>query len=456
MIDRPLGHQLSRNRPFFLFGARGTGKTTLLNQFASRFSNVIHLDLQTRSDRQLFLQPGGETDVLRAISFLKDKELRGSGTLLILDEIGHSPEAMNWLIQVLRKRTTSSDSPDALQVRMPFITAASSFTTGETEALISQTEGMMSAIHLHPFSFAEFLLAIGDQASLEAFHETPVPHYAHGKLLDLFHLYALIGGMPAVVTAYAEERRLTGLKRLYNHIDAGFQHVISSAARGERTRNLAAEVLANIYPYAAMRVKFNGFGNTGRGSREIGAVLRMFEKHFILRMIYPYTSQTVGAPADTLKSPRLQIVDSGLVNYFSGIQKPLFGSHDMNAIFDGQVARQVVGQEILATSAEAGIAPGFWVRDKAQSTAEVDFAIRFDEWLIPVSVRSGEPGRLRALHQFVDAAPHPYAVRLHAGPLRVQQAQTMRGKKYFLMNLPYFLAGRIQEHLSGFVKFIHT
>jgi len=36
----------------------------------------------------------------------------------------------------------------------------------------------------------------------------------------------------------------------------------------------------------------------------------------------------------------LQLADTGLVNYFSGIQKPLFQSHDMNAIFEGQIARQ--------------------------------------------------------------------------------------------------------------------
>ncbi|MCX6278540.1 MAG: AAA family ATPase, partial [Bacteroidetes bacterium] len=72
--------------------------------------------------------------------------------------------------------------------------------------------------------------------------------------------------------------------------------------------------------------------------------------------------------------------------------------------------------------------------------------------LIPVVVKSGEAGRLRSLHQFIDLAPHAYAIRLYAGKLAVQQTQTIRGKKFFLLNLPYFLAGKIREHLRGFIR----
>jgi uncharacterized protein len=96
----------------------------------------------------------------------------------------------------------------------------------------------------------------------------------------------------------------------------------------------------------------------------------------------------------------------------------------------------------------------FWVRDKAQSSAAVDYVIPFDGMLIPVVLRSGESGRLRSLHQFVDAAPHPFAVRLYAGKPGIQESSTIRGKKYYLLSLPYFLAGKIREHLGGFRKFV--
>jgi hypothetical protein len=78
--------------------------------------------------------------------------------------------------------------------------------------------------------------------------------------------------------------------------------------------------------------------------------------------------------------------------------------------------------------------------------------IRYNDLLIPVVVKSGEPGRLRSLHQFIDMTPHAYAVRLYAGKLAVQQTSTIRGKKFYLLSLPYFLAGKIREHLKGFIR----
>jgi len=71
-----------------------------------------------------------------------------------------------------------------------------------------------------------------------------------------------------------------------------------------------------------------------------------------------------------------------------------------------------------------------------------------------VVARSGEPGRLRSLHSFLDAAPHPFAVRLCGDRLNVRKAETLKGKPFFLLSLPYYLAGRISEHLEGFIKYV--
>ena len=145
------------------------------------------------------------------------------------------------------------------------------------------------------------------------------------------------------------------------------------------------------------------------------------------------------------------MIDTGLVNYSTGIQKQIFEVNDLLTIFDGQIGRHVVGQEIVASGNDLN----FWVRDKAQSTAEVDFLIPYEDLVIPVVLKPGEPGRLRSLHQFMDVAPHPFAVRLWAHPLSIQQARTINGKKFFLMSLPYFLAGKIREHLGGFIKLVN-
>jgi hypothetical protein len=94
----------------------------------------------------------------------------------------------------------------------------------------------------------------------------------------------------------------------------------------------------------------------------------------------------------------------------------------------------------------------FWVREQKQSNAEVDFVVPFREYVVPVEVKAGKSGSLRSLHQFMDRAPHPYAVRLYAGPLQETKSSTPGGKSYKLLNLPYFLAGKINDYLQWFIE----
>lgn len=60
-------------------------------------------------------------------------------------------------------------------------------------------------------------------------------------------------------------------------------------------------------------------------------------------------------------------------------------------------------------------------------------------------------GTLRSLHQFIEKANHPYAVRFYPGPLKIDKAQTPSGKPYYLMNLPYYLSTRLTAYIDYFL-----
>jgi len=465
VIERLIVQSFTRNRPLVVTGAKGSGKTTLMKSYAGQFSNWIHLDLETMVDRAIFNYDVSVDEMLKAISFLKGKELRGSGTMILLDEISFCPGAVSWFTKILDQRksgivadktgASGSSHENNFSNQLPYFAATASVMTPELAGCIKHGAHDIQVCHLSPFSFEEFLIMMADKSALEAFREVPVPYYAYEKLLAYFHQYTLTGGMPEIASMYADTRRFTSLKKIYGEAEEQFLQLLPEVTKGSQSRLLAREVLQSAYPFAATRVNFNQFGNLGKGSREIGRAFKAIENIYFLKLLKPVTSTTTPTIPNDLKSPRVQLVDTGLVNFFAGIQKPLYQSHDMNAIFEGQIARQVVGQEIMATNQIAnGVSPvNFWIRNKAQSNAEVDFVIEFRDLLIPVSVKSGEPGRLRSLHQYIDDSPHSYAVRLYAGMLTVQQATTVRGKKFYLLNLPYFLAGKIRDHLKGFIRF---
>jgi uncharacterized protein len=48
----------------------------------------------------------------------------------------------------------------------------------------------------------------------------------------------------------------------------------------------------------------------------------------------------------------------------------------------------------------------------------------------------------------MDACPHDMAVRLYAGSLGIAECATLRGRKFRLLNTPYFLASKTSEYLD--------
>lgn len=445
MLDRKITEELTSwaqslpRKPLLICGASQTGKTAILKEFSKKFNQVIQFDLKTPSDRRVFEKNSAPDAILDGLFFLKEKHPGIKRTLIILDEVTVSEAAFGWFLRA------GSLAPDL------FVTATSTSDT-PIPGTGPGVEDLVIKLFLQPLAFSEFLRALGDKETLDAYNEVPVPVSGYDKLLGYFHIYTLIGGMPAVVQQYVNHSGLAGLRLIYEEIMERFQENIAASGQGRKSREIISYTLQNAFPYAATRIRFNAFGNSDYRSREIGEAFRWLENRMLIRLIYPSTSTSSPVLVDERKSPRLQLLDTGLVNYFSGIQKTLYLSRDMNAIFQGQVARQVAGQELLAASSSEPL--HFWVRDKAQSSAEVDFLVSYENMLIPVEVKSGEPGRLRSLHQFMDTAPHPYAVRLQAGPLHIRQTKTIRGKPYFLLSLPYFLSERINEHLRGFIRFV--
>ena len=172
----------------------------------------------------------------------------------------------------------------------------------------------------------------------------------------------------------------------------------------------------------------------------------------LIQLIYPTTSATLPIEPDIQKSPRLQILDTGLLNYFVGLQKEIIGTNDLNSIYQGTLIEHLIGQELLAFQFTALSKLQFWVREKNQSSAEVDYLFQYDGLIIPIEVKSGATGTLRSLHRYMDLAPHDLAIRFYAGVLHITEAITQNGKKYHILNLPYFLGSQVEHYIAWFIQ----
>lgn len=88
------------------------------------------------------------------------------------------------------------------------------------------------------------------------------------------------------------------------------------------------------------------------------------------------------------------------------------------------------------------------MRQKAGASAEVDYLHQYRDRLVPVEVKSGKSGTLRSLHQFIERADHDLAVRLSDGDMDLHEAKTSGGRRFRLLNLPYFLVHQLDAYLD--------
>jgi len=86
-----------------------------------------------------------------------------------------------------------------------------------------------------------------------------------------------------------------------------------------------------------------------------------------------------------------------------------------------------------------------WTREVKSSSAEVDILIQVSGTIIPVEVKSGATGSLKSLHKFMDESKNDLAIRLCGNTKNLESVTSPSGKKFRLLNLPYYMAGTISE-----------
>ena len=428
-------------KPLVIRGARQVGKTTVVNQFAQNFEQYIYLNLEIPSDRKPFDDFKDIETLLQALFFLKNKEYsKRKKTLLFIDEIQEVPEAFN-VLRFFYEQMPEIPVIAAVSLLETIFNTKLSFPVGRVEFLV-----------VRPVSFIEFLEAIGEKSALEQINNIPLNSFAHEKLLTLFHTYALIGGMPEIIKEYAETKDITSLATLYDSLIASYIDDVEKYAHSNTQTQSIRHVIKTSYFEAGKRIKFQGFGKSSYGSKEMGEALRTLEKALLLSLIYPTTSAKLPIIPELQKSPRLQLLDTGLMNYAAGMQKEIIGTTDLNNVYQGTIIEHLVGQELLACNFNALSALNFWVREKTSSTAEVDYVITHDGKLIPIEVKSGKEGKLKSLHLFMDESPGKIAIRLYAGELLVTKVVTPNGKNYHLLNLPYYLVSQLPKYINWLNK----
>ena len=428
-------------KPLILRGARQVGKTTVVKEFAKTYKHNILLNLEKTADSTFFDVTDDVVKILESLFLSKNIPLKDiDKTLLFIDEIQEKPKA----IQLLRY--FYEDIPKL------HVIAAGSLLEFALKDVRSFPVGRVEYLYMYPFNFGEFLNAINHNTALEQLNSIPIKDTSHSVLLELFNKYAILGGMPEVVKEYVKNNSIVGASSVYESIWTAYKDDAEKYSRNTSSKNIIRHIMA-IAPFQVdKRIKYQNFGNSNYKSREVSEALRNLDKANIIKLVYPTTSTSIPVIPDLKKSPRLQFLDTGILNYILDISSELIFLNDLSDGYKGAIVPQIISQELTSIQSSRSMSLNFWVRDKKQSTSEVDLVQQVGSKIIPIEIKSGSTGSLKSLHQFVDRSTHPYAVRIYAGKFEVIETKTPAGTPYLLMNLPYYLGTKIPEYLKLFVE----
>lgn len=445
MIRRNLLEQLdnwknsSSSLPLILRGARQVGKTTLINEFGASFEQYLYFNLEKSEDASLFKDTSNIRRLVQLLFISRGYELDvNRASLIFIDEIQDNPEIIESL------RYLKEDFP-----HLHIIVTGSLLEFGLSK--ISKVPvGRVEFMELYPLNFKEYLFGLGQEPLVKLLAEPPIESEYLPLLYEHFHDFALVGGMPGITAAFIFEKDITRIRNLYAGIIESYKEDIEKYASTDTIRKIIRHIM-DTAPYEIdNRINLNHFGASNFRTREVKEAMGALSKARLLELIYPTTQTMPPIVSDLKKRPRLHSLDIGLVNYQLGLHQELLAIQDLHQSSRGKLVQQIVNQEIKSIEYLPGTKRAFWVREERGSSSEVDIVFPFRNMLIPVEVKSGASGKLRSLHEFMDRCTHNYAVRIYGGKISIDELKTLKGKKYKLLNMPYFLSGWIREYLNWF------
>lgn len=422
-------------KPLILRGARQVGKTTLVNDFAKNYKVFLSLNLDKPAHHQLFEKHLDVHELIDAIYLFCKQTKNPTSTLLFIDEIQSSPKA----VAILRY----------FYEELPWlhVIAAGSLLETLIDVNISFPVGRVEYLAIHPCSFIEFLDGIGekfDQEQVLQFNASAI----HDRIMSYFKTYMIVGGMPGVIKEYAKNRDLLQADNILSSLLVSYFDDIEKYASNPTFVHIIRFIIKSGWKFGAEVITFENFGNTNYKSREVSEAFRVLEKTMLLELVYPTTSAQMPILGNLRRKPKLIWLDTGLVNYVAGARDDVFNADDITDAWRGKIAEHIVGQELIALDFNPLQKRNFWVREKKQSSAEVDFIIEYNGRIIPIEVKSGHKAKLTSLHLFMDESPDDVAIRIWSKPLLDESITTQNGKTFRFINVPYYYVGNLKDLLS--------
>ncbi|MDD6034822.1 MAG: AAA family ATPase [Lachnospiraceae bacterium] len=415
----------SSRKPMVLKGARQVGKTWLMKEFGKKYyKNCVYFNFDEEDElKSVFDTNKNPHRIIELLSLICNEKILPAETLIIFDEIQECPSALNSLKYFKEKANEYH------------IIAAGSLLGTLLAKPKSYPVGMVNLLTITPFTFAEFLRATDE--ALYAYYDTikkgqTIEDIFHTRLLDAYHNYLIIGGMPECVSSWIMHKdpaRITKIQQelveLYENDFSKHNGKINSGRLLMVFRSIPSQLAkANEkFMYGAVR--------EGGRARDFEEAIEWLVSAGMLYRVCNVSKAEHPLPAfDKPDHFKLYVFDTGLLKHMAGIDNSaILLKSDYQ--FKGPLTENFVLQQLCG---QFEIAPRYF----ADKYSEIDFLLQYNAEIIPVEVKGGEYKASPSFKRYITDHTPSHALRFSKRGYRKDGAFT---------NIPLYLAGKTKELL---------
>lgn len=368
------------DKALLVTGARQIGKTWLIREeIAKSGYRKFEVNFIDQPDLVDYLNVKmSANEFLVKLKMIMTEDCKPQETVVFFDEIQKCPEIVTKIKFLVEEGSFK-------------YVMSGSLLGVELKGITSVPVGYLTVLRMYPMDFEEFMIANSVSKTtlemLKAKFETcqPVDEFIHQKLLSLFFIYLIVGGMPDAVKIYIATKDIREVDKVQRDIVALYKEDFSQYESEDKKLKLIsiydiipAELNKQnkkfVFTMLNKELKFDRYENSFLWLKDAGVALPVYN---------------VEAPVIPLKASKSSNVfrlfsnDTGLLTSAYPAETKLELINKNSEVNNGAHFENAVAQQLTAN----GLEPYFC---KKKNIGELDVLVEMDGKVVPIEVKSGK------------------------------------------------------------------
>ena len=368
------------DKALLVTGARQIGKTWLIREeIAKSGYRKFEVNFIDQPDLVDYLNVKmSANEFLLKLKMIMPEDCKPQETVVFFDEIQKCPEIVTKIKFLVEEGSFK-------------YVMSGSLLGVELKGITSVPVGYLTVLRMYPMDFEEFMIANNVSKTtlemLKAKFETcqPVDEFIHQKLLSLFFIYLIVGGMPDAVKIYIATKDIREVDKVQRDIVALYKEDFSQYESEDKKLKLIsiydiipAELNKQnkkfVFTMLNKELKFDRYENSFLWLKDAGVALPVYN---------------VEAPVIPLKASKSSNVfrlfsnDTGLLTSAYPAETKLELINKNSEVNNGAHFENAVAQQLTAN----GLEPYFC---KKKNIGERDVLVEMDGKVVPIEVKSGK------------------------------------------------------------------